>query len=355
MEREPRQFLENLLMTPSPTGFEEAIQQVVRDRMGRYADVMHTDLHGNLIVGLNPDAPRKVMLAGHCDQIALMVQNITEDGFIYVSALGGIDVATLYGAKVSILGYKKTIDGVIGRMPIHLQSDEERGKGPKDIKDIWIDVGVKSGKELEKSIEIGDPIVFRPEVGYLGKDFVTAPGLDNRVGLFVAMETLRRCVNKKLAVGLFAVSTVQEEVGLRGAKTAAFSIAPEVGIAIDVTHASDNPGGKDRKKVGCALGAGPCISKGPNTNPVVMQMLRKSADISKVKYQLDPAPRPLGNDANVIQVNRGGVATASIGIPNRYMHTQAEVCSLSDIDNASKLLAHFIASISGKTDFTPSV
>lgn len=350
---ESKAFLHNLLTTPSPTGAEQPIQRIVRDRMKKYADKIETDLHGNVIAILNPKASRRVMLAGHCDQIALMVRHITSEGFLYVSSLGGIDVGVLPGSRVTVYTEKGAIPGVIGRKPIHAQSSEERDKSKNDIEKIWIDIGAKNKKEAEKKVKIGDTATFHLSVLELGNQLFTAPGLDDKVGLFVAMEALRVCSAKKLSVGLYAVSTVQEEVGLRGAATSAYGIHPEVGIAIDVTHASDNPGNENSKATPCALGSGPTIASGPNVNPVVEKMLKDSAKKTGTPFQLAPSTRPLGNDANSIQVARGGVAAAALGIPNRYMHTQAEVCSYQDLEYAIKILAHFIGSISAKTDFRP--
>jgi putative aminopeptidase FrvX len=348
-----KDFLHKLLVTPSPTGAEQRIQRIVRERMKRYADEVHTDLHGNVIAVLNPKAERKVMLAGHCDQIALMIRHISSDGYLYVAALGGIDVGVLHGARVTVYGEKGPIPGVIGRKPIHAQSSEERDKTKNDIEKIWIDIGAKNKKEAEKKVKIGDTATFELSVLEFGNALICAPGLDDKVGLFVAMETLRTCSNKKLAVGLYAVSTVQEEVGLRGATTSAYGINPEVGIAIDVTHASDNPGNENAKVTPCLLGAGPTITSGPNTNPVVEKMLKEAAKKTRSPFQPAPSTRPLGNDANSIQVARGGVAAASIGIPNRYMHSQVEVCSYKDLEFAIKILAQFVCSITAKTDFRP--
>jgi endoglucanase len=350
---ESKDFLHKLLLTPSPTGAERAIQRIVRDRMKRYADSIETDLHGNVIVALNPKAERKIMLAGHCDQIALMIRYISSDGFLYVSALGGIDVGVLHGARVTVHGIKGPVPGVIGRKPIHAQSGEERDKTKNDIEKIWIDIGAKNKKEAEKLVEIGNSATFELTVLELGDQLISAPGLDDKVGLFVAMETLRVCSQKKLSVGLYAVSTVQEEVGLRGATTSAYAINPEVGIAIDVTHASDNPGNENSKATPCKLGGGPTISSGPNVNPIVEKLLKESAKKTKSPFQLSPSTRPLGNDANTIQIARGGVAAAALGIPNRYMHSQVEVCSYKDLQYAVKILAHFVSSITAKTDFRP--
>lgn len=353
MNPESKKFLFDLLTTPSPTGYEQKIQRVIRKRMAQHASKIESDLHGNLFVEINPTAKRKVMLAGHCDQIGLMVKHISKEGFLYLAALGGIDVGVLPGARVLVHAHSGPISGVIGRKPIHLQTAEERGKGASDIEKIWVDVGAKNKKEIEKKIEIGDPVTFELGVQELSNDLISSPGLDDKAGVFIVMEALRLCAKAKLSVGLVSVSTVQEEVGLRGARTAAFTVDPEVGIAVDVTHASDNPGQDNTKSVPCNLGAGPCVSRGPNTNPVVEKMLIASAKKFKIPYQIAPSAGILANDANAIQVSRGGVAAASIGVPNRYMHTQSEVCSLKDLENSAKLLAEFIKSINSKTDFRP--
>lgn len=353
MDKKSKDFLFALLKTPSPTGYETKIQKVVREHMKPYADKMETDLHGNLSVGINLKASRRVMLAGHCDQIALIVKHITKEGFIYVAALGGIDVGVLPGSHVVVHGKGGSVPGIIGRKPIHQQSGDERGSLKLDIEKIWIDIGAKNQKEVEKTIEIGDPITFRPEILEFGKDLICAPGLDDRVGLFVAMEALKICSKSKLSVGLYAVSTVQEEVGLRGAHTSAYGVDPEVGIAIDVTHTTDNPASENAKDVPCKLGAGPAIAKGPSVSPVVGKMLFDAAKKAKIAVQPLPSGKLLGTDASAMQIARAGVATASIGIPNRYMHTQVEVCSLSDLESAAELVAAFVKSIGNKTDFRP--
>jgi putative aminopeptidase FrvX len=350
---ESKDFLHKLLVTPSPTGAEQPVQRIVRDRMKKYADVIETDLHGNVIVALNPKAERKVMLAGHCDQIGFMVRHISNDGFIYVSALGGMDVGVLHGARVTIHSEKGPVEGVFGRKPIHQQSTEERDRTKNDLDKLWIDIGAKNRREAERKVNIGDCATFHLSVLDLGNGLICAPGLDDKVGLFIAMETLRVLSGKKLSVGLYAVSTVQEEVGLRGASTSAYAINPEVGIAIDVTHATDNPANDNPRSTPCKLGLGPTITSGPNTNPVVEKLLKDAAKKTKSPYQPAPSPRPLGNDANTIQISRGGVAAASLGIPNRYMHTQVEVCSYKDLEAAVKILAYFISHITPKTDFRP--
>lgn len=353
MDKKSKDFLYSLLTTPSPTGFEHWIQRVVRKHMKDCADHIETDLHGNVIVGINTKAKRRVMFAGHCDHIGFMVKHVSKEGFVYLMPLGGIDMGVLFGAHVTIHSEKGPVEGIIGRKPIHAQTGEERDRLKLEMDKIWVDIGAKNEKDALKRVAIGDAVTFKLGVIELGNDLIVSPGLDDRVGLFVALEALRLCAGSKLNVGLYAVSTVQEEVGLRGARTAAFSVDPEVGIAIDVTHAFDNPGHDANKASPCKLGAGPCITRGPHTNPVVEKALVNAAKKAKIPWQPSPSSGMLGNDANAMQVSRGGVATASIGIPNRYMHTQVEVCSLKDIENSAKLLATFVKSIGTKSDFRP--
>ena len=350
---ESKDFLHKLLQTPSPTGYEQPVQRLVRERMKKYADIVETDLHGNVIVGLNPNAKFKVMLAGHCDQIGLMIRHISSEGYLYFTALGGIDVGVLHAARVTIHSEKGPVEGVIGRKPIHHQTGDERDKTKNDIEKLWIDIGAKNKKEAEKKVALGDCATFQLQFAELGNDLITSPGLDDKVGLFIAMEVIRVCATAKLAVGLYSVSTVQEEIGLRGATTSAFGIAPDVGIALDVTHATDNPGNENSKLPPVKLGGGPAISSGPNTNPVLRKLLEGAAKKAKVPFQPAPHSRLLGNDANSIQVSRAGVATASIGIPNRYMHSPAEICSYKDLEYSIKLLATFVKGLAAKTDLRP--
>lgn len=354
MRKQSKDFLFELLTTPSPTGYEQRIQRVVKAYAKEFADSIEVDLNGNLIVGVNLKAKRRIMLAGHCDQIGFMVTHVSGDGFIYMSALGGIDTGVLPGTHVTIQTKKGPVHGVFGRKPIHMQSDEERGKAKIDLDKAWVDIGAKNKKDAEKLVEIGDPATFKLGVTELRNQLVCSPGLDDKAGLFVAIEAARLCAENKVDVGVFAASTVQEEVGLRGARTAAYSIDPEVGIAIDVTFATDNPGMDNPKAAPCKLGGGPSVVRGPNANPIVENMLITTAKKHKIPHQLAPSPRPLGNDANAIQISRAGVAAGSLGIPNRYMHSQVEVCDLNDLENSAKLLAFFAKAITPKTDFRPA-
>ena len=320
--------------------------------MKPFADSIDTDVHGNVTVALNPKGFPRIMLAGHCDQIGMMVTYINDNGYIFVSSIGGIDPAILPGSRVVVHSKHGPIEGVIGRRPIHVLKPDERG-GKVELRELWIDIGSKNRKETERVIGVGDAITFRLEMIRLGSDLVTSPGLDNKCGTFVVMEALRLCSARKLQCALFAVSTVQEEVGLRGAKTSCYGIDPQVGIAVDVTHATDYPDIDKRTHGDLKIGGGPVIVRGANINPPLEAKLIATAKTKRIPIQIEATPGGTGTDANALQLTRAGVATALIGIPNRYMHTPVEIVSLSDLEAAAKLIAATVAGINRRTKFIP--
>ena len=353
MRKDFLHLLEKLMSAPSPSGFEQPAQRVVRDYIAPYADEVQTDVHGNVIAILNPEGFPRVMLAGHCDQIGLMVQSITDEGFLNFASIGGIDAAVVPGLKVYVhCSSGEVITGVIGRKAIHLMSAEERSKPQLELRNFWIDIAAKDKKEAEKLVEIGDPVTFELGLERMSNDLAVAAGFDDKVGSFVVMEALRLLADKKPACAVYAVSTVQEEIGLRGARTSAYGIDPQVGIAVDVTHATDYPNA-DKSHGECKLSGGPVIARGANINPVLGKMLIDVAKAKKIPYQIEPAPGGTGTDANAMQISRAGVATGLVSIPNRYMHTPVEVVSLKDLENAAKLPAETLLKIDAKSDFTP--
>ena len=352
MRKEPYKFLKAIQETPSPSGFEQPVQRIVRKRMAPYADSVETDVHGNVIVALNPEGSPRVMLAGHCDQIGLMVNHIDDQGYIFFVSIGGIDPSVLPGSRVVVHAEHGPVDGVIGRRPIHVLKPEERG-AKIELREMWIDIGTKNKKETQQVVRIGDPVTCRLEMIPLAGDLVTSPAFDNKCGTFVVMEALRLCSARKLTCALFAVSTVQEEVGLRGARTSCFGLDPQVGIAVDVTHATDYPDIDKRMNGDIKLGGGPTISRGPNINPRLEAMMVKAAHARRIAVQMEAAPGGTGTDANVMQLTRSGVASALVGIPNRYMHTQVEIVSLRDLEAAAKLIAETVLRINRRSRFIP--
>ena len=349
-------FLRKLLATPSPSGFEQGIQAVVREHVAEFTDALSTDVHGNVFAVRHPqgqpaDAPR-IMLAGHCDQIGLMVLHIDADGFVFVQPIGGWDVQVLIGQYLAVHTASGPHIGVISRKAIHLQNPDDRKKVP-EFHDIWIDLGFKNKEEAEKVVRCGDAVTFVLEYHPLRNGLAASPAMDDKVGLWVVMEALRLLKGRELRASVFSVSTVAEEIGLRGATTATYRVNPQVGIAVDVCHATDTPG-NDKKLVGdVKCGAGPVLYRGPNINPRVFDLLEATATAHGIPVQVRGAPRATGTDANAMQISRQGVAVGLIGIPNRYMHSPVEIVHLDDLTNAAKLLAEFCASVGPDHDWTP--
>ena len=352
MKKEFLDFLKKIISLPSPSGYEREIQKFIKGEMEKITSEVHVDVMGNTAGVLNPDGKPRVMLAGHCDEVGLMVKFVSDDGFIYFASIGGVDPHILPGRRVNIWGKKGLIKGVIGRKPIHLLEEEERKKVSK-IEELFIDIGVRNRKEAEEKVSIGDPITFPEELELLGNDIAVARGFDDRIGAFMIVEILRSLREEKFSSSVYGVSTVQEEVGLRGARPSSFSINPQIGICLEVGFATDFPG-VNKKKVGdVKIGEGPIISRGPNINPALFELLLKVAEEKKIPYQIEGEPRGTGTDANVMQLSREGVATSLVSIPLRYMHTPIELLSLKDVENTIKLIKELILRITPDTKFLP--
>lgn len=352
MDPAARDFLLRLLETPSPSGYERPIQDLVRAYVGEFADNVTTDLHGNVIAAKNPEAKLRVMFAGHCDQIGMLVSHFNDNGFLHAQTIGGWDPQQLIGQRMTIWTAKGPLPAVISRKPIHLLTDEERKQVVK-LEDLWLDIGAKTKDEAKELVQIGDPVTLRLGFVEMRNGLANSPAMDNKCGLWVVVEALRRAAKRDLTVAVFAVSTVAEEIGLRGAQTSAFGIDPQVGIAVDVTHATDCPTIDKRQQGDVNLGGGPVIVRGPNMNPVVVQRLISLAQKLEMPHQLTASGKAQPNDSNAIQINRAGVAAGLVSIPNRYMHSAVEMISLEDIDRAADLLAEFVVGLSGDEDFRP--
>ncbi|QSH42551.1 M42 family metallopeptidase [Lentisphaerota bacterium] len=355
MKKNSIKFFETLLKTSSPSGYEEEAAAAFRDYLGNFCDNVKTDVMGNTVGVLNEGAEMKVMLAGHYDEIGFQVVHISEDGFIYFRPNGGIDKLNVPSSEVMILNEHGKVPGVIGKKPIHLLSPKERDKAP-ELDDMWIDIGVESKAEAEKLVCIGDPVANRVNVQFMGKNRIVSKGMDDKVGAFIVAETMRELSKRQLNVAVYGVGTVQEEVGLRGATTSSFGINPDVGFAIDVGFATDVPDVPKKKLGDIALGNGPELTRSADNNVVLGRFMRKLAKQKKLTYQESAAHRASGGtDTAKIQLTRTGVATALISIPNRYMHSQVEMCDLRDIEGAIKILTETIAALKGNESFIPGI
>lgn len=357
--KESLALLQDMLGTPSPSGFEARIQNVIRDHVKSYADDVHRDVHGNQWFVANPKGAIRVMLCGHVDEIGLMVRYIDDEGFIWVTRIGGSDPIQQWGERVHIHARSGPVFGVIGKKPIHNTPAEERTKGPK-LEDLFVDIGARDKAEAQKRVRIGDPITSI--VGYerMTNDLAVARAMDDRIGAFVVLEAFKKFAghlrSKKPVrsdVALYAVCSVQEEVGLRGAQTAAYAIEPHLGIAVDVGFATDYPA-ENKKALGeFKLGGGPILHRGPNINLPLADMMESIADKRKIPYQLSGDGGVTGTDAGAIQVSRQGVAAALVSIPNRYMHSSVEMISLQDVENSAELLSQVALSVKREQSYIP--
>ena len=353
MQQDSFDFLKRLVDSPGPSGYEQPVQRVFRDRVAAYAAAVRTDVLGNVYATMNPGGTPRIMLAGHADEIGFQVRYISDEGMLYFGSIGGHDVIVTVGQRVKVHTANGPVIGVLGRKAIHLLDPDERNKVPK-LDDLWIDIGAKDKADAESVVAIGDCVTYEHELQRLRGVLCIARSFDDKMGVFVVAEALRLLAGKSFKAEVVGVSTVQEEVGLRGGSTSAYDVNPQVGIATDVGHSTDYPGG-DKKKVGdMKLGNGPMITRGANINPAVFDNLVKIAKDMKIPYQVQASPGGTGTDANVIQLSRAGVATGLVSVPLRYMHTPSEIINLDDIENAARLMAGFCERITADIDWTPA-
>uniref|UniRef100_A0A7C4LLU9 M42 family peptidase n=1 Tax=Schlesneria paludicola TaxID=360056 RepID=A0A7C4LLU9_9PLAN len=352
MDQVSHEFLLSLLHTPSPSGYERPIQDVVRQFAQSFTDEVTTDRHGNVVAAVNPHGSPRIMLAGHCDQIGLMVKHIDDKGFLWVHPLGGWDPQVLLGQSVQVWTASGPVTGAIARKPIHLLSPDERKMVP-EIRNLWVDIGAKNGDEARELVSPGDPITVTLGYRELRNGLALSPAMDDKVGVWTIMTAAQRAAQRHPQAAIFAVSTVQEEIGLRGVQTSAFRVAPDLGIVVDVTHATDCPTIDENQYGRVRLGQGPVLYRGPNVNPVVLETLLREARTAEIPVQLNGLAMVASNDAAELQLSREGVAVGLVCIPNRYMHSPVEMVSLQDLDHAAELIARFCVAVGPSNDFTP--
>jgi endoglucanase len=351
-------FLKDLTEAASPSGFEQPAAKVFRDHVAKFADSVDTNVMGSVHAvlkgaGKGKGAGPSVMLAGHIDEVGMMVNYITPEGYLAFKPIGGVDAAILPGMRVDVHTKQGVLRGVMGRLPIHL-IDEDQRKTVTKIEKLFIDLGLPADK-VKKLVRIGDPITYGVGFETFGDGMAVARAFDDKMGAYICAKVLEEVKKAGGAKGdLIAAATVQEELGLRGGHTSAYGVDPVVGIALEVGHATDYPDVDKRNHGEAICGAGPIIARGANVNQVVFDLLCAAADHAKVAYQIGAEPRGTGTDANAIQLSRGGKAAALVSIPLRYMHTPTEVLALSDIEDAVKILTRFVLDLKPGTDFTPA-
>lgn len=348
-------FFKELIEAPSPSGFEQPAQRVIREALADVADDVRTDVMGNVVAHVKgPQGAPRLMLAGHCDEIGFMVKYVDDQGYLFFAPIGGVDAHLVPGQRVTVHTSGGPIAGVVGKRPIHQIEVKDR-ETVVPFKSQFIDIGCSSKDEAVKLVSIGDPVTFRVGVERLQGTRLTSRAFDDKMGAFIVAQVLREVRRQnRMTVDLHGVSTVQEEVGLRGGATSAYGVQPDIGIAVEVGFASDYPGA-DHKDLGeVSLGKGPVIARGPNINPVLFDLLIKTAKEENIPCQIMGIPRATGTDANVMQLVHGGVATALISIPLRYMHTPVEVLDWVDLEGAVKLLSALCSRISKDHSFVPN-
>jgi endoglucanase len=351
MRQESLDFLKALINAPSPSGFEGPAAKIWRDYLADVADQVHGDVYGNSIAVVNPstDLP-KIMLCGHLDEIGFMVHYINDEGFIYMSPIGGIDPVVAAGRDMIIHNKNGPIRGVTGRIATHLQSDDD--DDTLEFHKMYVDIGAKDKEDALTMVSIGDPIVV--DVGFreLANNRIVARGLDDRMGAFCVAETLvALAASDKLAATVYGVGSVQEEIGAHGATIASFKLNPKAAIAIDVTHATDTPDITKEKSGDIKLGEGPVISIGSIVHRKISAMLQTIAADNRIPLQVEAAPCYSGSDADVIFTTRSGIATGLVSVPNRYMHTPVEVVQIDDLENTIKLLTAWCEEIDDDISF----
>ncbi|MFO7894944.1 MAG: M42 family metallopeptidase [Longimicrobiales bacterium] len=355
MDARSVEFLTRLLDAPGPSGFEARPARIWREEAESFADEVSADVSGNSVATVNAGGSPRVMLAGHIDEIGLMVTHIDEDGFLYFEGIGGWDPQVLVGQRVRLLTSDGDVMGVIGKKPIHLMKNDEKEKASK-IKELWIDIGAKDRDGArERGVRVGDPAVLAASLVELDGDRIASRAIDNRIGAFVVLEALRMLAGDPPGAKVSAVATSQEEIGYSGggARTSAFSLEPEVALVVDVTFATDAPGVEKKELGEHELGGGPVLSRGSAAHPVVFERLVAVAERAEIPYTIAAQARSTSTDADAIYLSRSGVATGLISVPNRYMHSPNEVVSRGDLEHAARLIAAFVRELEPDTDFVP--
>lgn len=352
MEQRAIDFLRSLLDAPGPSGYEAAPAHVWRGEAQLFADRVERDILGNSFAYLAKSGAPRVIIEGHIDEIGLIITHIDEEGFLWFDLIGGWDVPVLVGQRILIQGTNGPVLGVIGRKAAHLVK-RESGSDKIEARDLWIDIGAKDRADAKSRVSVGDPAVIDAAFRQLTDELIVSRSLDNRVGAFVALEALRLLADRRPDVEVVALAATREEITFAGAMTATFQLAPMIAIAIDVTHSTDYPGADKKADSEVKLGGGPVLTRGASINHKVFEGLREAARRLGLDCPVQAAARNSGTDADAMIHTGPGTATGLVSIPNRYMHSPNETVSLSDLENAARLIAEFVRSISADSDFRP--
>jgi endoglucanase len=346
---ETPELLQKLLRTAAPSGYEAPAAALWRQQAS-FA-TLSSDGIGSSIARVGADAPL-LAVVGHIDEIGLVVTHIDETGFLWFAPVGGWDPQILVGQRIEVATRDGAVPGVVGRKPIHLLDAEQRKK-VVELKSLHIDIGAADREEAQRLIRIGDPVVVAADPVAVAGDRLVSRAMDNRLGAYVALESLRRCHEGGSLSGSFAaVAAVQEEVGLFGARTSAFEVRPDVALAVDVTHATDAPGVDEKRTGSHPLGSGPVIGRGSTLSPKVFELLVEAAEEAGIEHTIEASGRGTSTDADAIQISRSGIPTGLVSIPLRYMHSPVEMVDLRDVEATVALVAAFASHLDGDLDLS---
>ena len=351
MDASAKQFLFDLLKTPSPTGFESAGQKVWLKEVAKYADETANDAYGSAWGILKGSSKKTLMLEAHCDEIGYMVKHIMPAGFLAIDLIGGSDSATARGRRVTIFGEKGEVSGIIGNIAIHIRERKEE-KAP-EVHELIVDIGAKDEKEVAAmGVRVGCPMVYSENVSEIGKGSIVARALDNRLGGFIIAQVMKNLAKGKApAWNVVALNSVQEEIGCYGARMAAYRLSPDAAVVFDVTHATDTPGIKNEKHGKVEMRKGPTVTHGGCNHPNVVARLIDTAKKKKMPLQHEAASRYSGTDTGVIFMTKEGIPSALVSLPLRYMHSAVEMVDEKDIAQTIELLTAFVQSLTAKDEF----
>ena len=348
------EFLNSLLETPAPTGFEMPVQRVWADWLRPHAARVECDAYGSSWAVVEGESDRVVMLAAHADEIGYMVKHVDKNGFLRLDRVGGSDAAAGRGRRLQILGDKGVVKGIIGNTAIHLRRDSSDSEKAPEVHDLWVDVGASNPKEVARlGIRVGHPAVYQEGPMELANKRIVSRALDNRIGGYIIAQVLRKvaATKSKPAFTLVCLNAVQEEVGGHGAVMATYRLKPDVCVCIDVTHATDTPGIEAAKFGDVKLGGGPTLTHGTANHPLVVRRLMEMADGKKLPIQHESSGRFTGTDTDKIFPVRKGVPSALVSLPLRCMHSVVETAHFDDIEHTIDLLARFVMGLDAKDDF----
>ncbi len=355
LDTDSQSFLETLIITPSPTGYESAGQNVWKEYLSQFADQVESDAYGSALAKITTNSDvATVMLEAHADEIGMVVQHISDSGFVTLNKLGGSDSTIARAKKVYIHNKNGRVTGVVGNTAIHLQENKNGGGKQPAWKDIFVDIGVSSKEEALEMVQIGDPVTYTDEIEYLNDQIITGRALDNRIGGFAIAEVVRNLKKRKkdLKVNVLALNSVQEEVGGFGARMMSYRHMPDAAIVTDVTHATDTPGINNKEHGSVKLGGGPTVQHGGANHPSLVRLIEETASKNKIEIQHEATSIRTGTDTDSIFFQRTGIPSALVSLPLRYMHSPTEIVSLQDLQALIELMTESVLAMEPDQSFT---